>query len=84
MILLKQKSAVLYVLPPPSAPEPPSPWSNILWGDDRRHRPRVARGTRVMQLRNKVIAKVRKISFIEVILFRVGKICRVLTVLNVH
>lgn len=62
MILLKQKSVVLYIVPPPTAPEPPSPWSSILWGDDRRPRTRVARGNRVMQLRNKVIAKVRPVK----------------------
>lgn len=63
MILLKQKNAILYVLPPPSAPKPPSPWTSIFWGDDRRPRTRVARGTRVMQLRNKVIAKVRSVIY---------------------
>ncbi|KAG7209402.1 hypothetical protein KM043_015496 [Ampulex compressa] len=58
MILLKQKSALLYGLPPPPAPKPPSPWSSILWGDDRQSRGRrTACGVRVMLLRDKVTAK---------------------------
>ncbi|EGI65203.1 hypothetical protein G5I_06381 [Acromyrmex echinatior] len=62
MIVLKQKAGLHYGLPPPSPPQPPSPWSSILRSDDRRPRRRgrrVACGVRVMQLRNKVIAKVR-------------------------
>ncbi|KYN02194.1 hypothetical protein ALC62_06977 [Cyphomyrmex costatus] len=62
MIVLKQKAGLHYGLPPPSPPHPPSPWSSILRGDDRRPRRRgrrVACGVRVTQLRDKVIAKVR-------------------------
>ncbi|KAI4486600.1 hypothetical protein M0804_005970 [Polistes exclamans] len=59
MILLKQKNAIHYGLPPAPAPKPPSPWSSILWGDERRPRGgKTARGARVMQLRDKVTAKV--------------------------
>lgn len=60
MIVLKQKASLHYGLPPPPAPQPPSPWSSILWGDDRRPRGRrrVACGARVTQLREKVTAKV--------------------------
>ncbi|XP_029158131.1 protein phosphatase Slingshot homolog 2 isoform X1 [Nylanderia fulva] len=58
MIVLKQKASLHYGLPPPPAPQPPSPWSSILWGDDPRpHGRRIACGVRVTQLRNKVIAK---------------------------
>ncbi|EFN83927.1 hypothetical protein EAI_09596 [Harpegnathos saltator] len=59
MIVLKQKASLHYGLPPPPAPQPPSPWSSILWGDDRRPRGRrrVACGARVTQLREKVTAK---------------------------
>ncbi|KAF7390272.1 hypothetical protein HZH68_012129 [Vespula germanica] len=58
MILLKQKNAIHYGLPPTPAPKPPSPWSSILWSDERRPRGgKTARGARVMQLRDKVIAK---------------------------
>ncbi|XP_018396114.1 PREDICTED: protein phosphatase Slingshot homolog 2 isoform X1 [Cyphomyrmex costatus] len=60
MIVLKQKAGLHYGLPPPSPPHPPSPWSSILRGDDRRPRRRgrrVACGVRVTQLRDKVIAK---------------------------
>lgn len=66
MIALKQKAPPHhYGLPPPPTVQPPSPWSSILWGDDRRARKRgLACGARVTQLRERVTAKVR--SFVPV------------------
>ncbi|XP_046426700.1 protein phosphatase Slingshot homolog 2 isoform X2 [Neodiprion fabricii] len=57
MILLKQKSSVLYVLPPPSAPEPPSPWSTIFWGKDKSARKISRRAGPVARFFDKVAPK---------------------------
>lgn len=57
MIVLRNKGAMVYILPPPDAPKPPSPWTSILRSTchganhDTTHQEKHARSRRVRRSR---------------------------------